>query len=269
MHAFVSDMPNTTAAMTVGVSGIAPPEALRVLRKTIRRNAAGQGGRRGGSEGGATGNGSGASNECEGTETIILLLDPRISSRRREEIGDVFKGGLRSTGEKDSADRAVGGVEVDKEKILMIRIVNGDPHGSVLLDSISHSTGVDGDILGRIMADSVKLSATYNTIGHIRFLEVTLERFKCRSSRDLILDKILIVLVDMGVEVGDDHTIKGKIVGFSTRTSIYNPESVETEKEDLEILHKLGPIGPIEDDSEDISQSCGDRGWSHVITGKC
>ncbi|KAK7029749.1 hypothetical protein R3P38DRAFT_2931045, partial [Favolaschia claudopus] len=260
MHAFVSDMANTTAAMTVGISGFAPPKALRVLGKTVRRNAASQGGRRGGGEGGATGNRSAASDECEGTEAIILLLDPRISSRRREEIGDVFKRGLHSACEKNCADGAVGGME-DKEKILMICVVNGDPHGSELLDNISHSTGVDGDIFRRIVADSIKLRATYNTIGRIRFLEVTLERFISRSSRDLILDKILIVLMDMGVEVGDDHTIKGKMVGFGTRTS--------SEKEDLEILHKLGPIGPIKYDSEDISQSCGDRGWSHVITGKC
>ncbi|KAK7021274.1 hypothetical protein R3P38DRAFT_2781403 [Favolaschia claudopus] len=78
---------------------------------------------------------------ARGTEAIILLLDPRISSRHREEVGDVFERGLRSAGEKDSADRAIGGMEVDKEKILIICIVNGDPHDSELLDSISHSTG--------------------------------------------------------------------------------------------------------------------------------
>ncbi|KAK7023026.1 hypothetical protein R3P38DRAFT_2779771 [Favolaschia claudopus] len=116
-----------TATMTVGIT---PPKALRVLGKTVGRNAASQGGEEEvAARAEQQGTGALRSMNARGTEAIILLLDPGISSRRCEEIGDVF---------------------------------------DELLDSISHSTGVDGDILGRIVADSIKLRTTYNTTGDIR-----------------------------------------------------------------------------------------------------
>ncbi|KAJ7434063.1 hypothetical protein FB451DRAFT_1195726 [Mycena latifolia] len=172
------------------------------------------------------------------------------------------RGTPRARNEEDGADIVEGGMEVKKDEILVCGLIDFDIHGVEPLHRIPNGPDVDRDLLRRVVHNSVQLTVSNHAVGHIPFLKMSLERLPSCSSRSLVLHQVLIVLMDLRVEVGDDHPVKRDLIRLSLirASPIHNPESIKTKKEDAEAFGEFSPVGVINRNHgrENTSKSRGD-----------
>ncbi|KAJ7601375.1 hypothetical protein DFH06DRAFT_450968 [Mycena polygramma] len=205
----------------------------------------------------------GLGSERKRTGLLLLLLDARISSRGGEKGLDLLQSGLSRTSKEDSAHRAEGGMEVKEQEVLVSGLVNCYPHVRELGDSVTNSSDICSDLLRRVVRDGMKLAASDHAVGHVRFLEVTFERCPSLCSRLLVDNEMVVVLMDLGVKVGQKHLVKGDLICVVLlRTFLRDEESASSHSEHAEATHKLSPGGSLEhsNSGEDMEEGRGDVG---------
>ncbi|CAK5278761.1 unnamed protein product [Mycena citricolor] len=93
------------------------------------------------------------------------------------------------------------------------------------------------------MGDRVQLSPGSHPGAHARFFEVGLEGSPGSSGRLEIIDERLVLLLYLGVEVGEEHSVQSNLVRLICFWPFpHNPKCVHSQQKHLESLPKLGPV---------------------------
>jgi hypothetical protein len=130
----------------------------------------------------------------------------------------------------------------------MFLFTNNNTESGELLNGSKNSEEVEHDVFGWVVGNGMEFLASEHAIGKIGLLKVSFESRPSGNSRVTVLHEVLILLRNIGEEVGNDLAIQGSLIGSrGIGPQAFNyPEGIQAKEKHPESFLPFGPVRSIQ-----------------------